>query len=135
MGLRGEVNPAPGDANGKLPYTVRGSRISMLTLAPRGNPLWNTTWFNFAPRLGAAYVLRNKPGHETVVRGGAGVFFDTGQQLGSFGYNGPGTSAFQRTSGAAFPVPVAQLTPPIVNPPVAPFGAVYAFPEHLQLPY
>jgi hypothetical protein len=64
---------------------VYGSRISpdTWTLAPQGTPLWQTTWYNFAPRLGAAYILRNTPGQETVVRGGGGVFFDTGQQLGS----------------------------------------------------
>jgi hypothetical protein len=69
-----------------------------------------------------------------------GVFFDTGQQLGSYGYLGPGFSAlsfFGNDFGipAAFPVPAAQATPPIINPPVAPYGTTYAFPSHLQLPY
>ncbi len=143
MGLRWEVNPAPGAAKGNLPYTVEGSSLSTLTLAPQGTSLWDTTWFNFAPRLGAAYVVRNAPGWETVARGGVGVFFDTGQQLGSYGYQGPGFSAgpqlFGRLFGspASFPVPPAQANPSIVKPPVAPYTdtAVYAFPPHLQLPY
>src|SRR5207244_3844424 len=93
MGLRWEVNPSPGSARGIKPYTVLGDSLSTLTLAQQGTPLWRTSWYNFAPRLGAAYILRNSPGHETVVRGGAGLYFDTGQQLGSQGYNGPGFSS------------------------------------------
>ena len=142
VGLRWEVNPAPGAAKGNLPYTVRGNSVSTLSLAPQGTPLWNTAWFNFAPRLGAAYILRDAPGRETVVRGGGGVFFDTAQQLGSFGYDGPGFSAatfFGSLFGspASFPVSPAQVSPPIVNPPVAPYTdtTVYAFPAHLQLPF
>lgn len=142
FGLRWEVNPAPGAANGNLPYTVEGDSLGTLKLAPQGTPLWKTSWFNFAPRLGAAYVLRNRPGFETVVRAGGGVFFDTGQQLGSFGYSGPGYSAmnmFGTVFGApaSFPVPVIEAGPAIVNPPVAPYtnSNVYAFPSHLQLPF
>ena len=140
LGLRWEVNPAPGAPSGNLPYTVVGDSLATLSLAPRGTPLWKTAWFNFAPRFGAAYTIRNASGLETVVRGGVGVFFDTGQQLGSYGYLGPGFSAlsfFGNAFGspATFPVPPAQASPPIINPPVAPYGAVYAFPSHLQLPY
>jgi Carboxypeptidase regulatory-like domain len=142
MGLRWEVNPAPGAPSGDLPYTVEGSSLSTLTLAPQGTPLWSTTWYNFAPRLGAAYVLRNATGWETVVRGGGGVFFDTGQQLGSQGYQGPGFSALKNFGSpygvpASFPLLPAQVSPVIVNPPVAPYttSSVYAFPAHLQLPY
>lgn len=140
MGLRWEVNPAPGAPTGNLPYTLQGDSLSTLTLAPQGTPLWKTDWFNFAPRLGIAYVVRNSPGFETVLRAGGGVFFDTGQQLGSRGYNGPGFSAFKSFgffagSPASFPLPPAQVSPAIVNPPIAPYGTVYAFPSHLQLPY
>jgi hypothetical protein len=142
LGLRWEVNPAPGVASGTLPYTLQGdiSSPASLALAPQGTPLWRTTWYNFAPRLGAAYVLRNPPGWETVVRGGGGVFFDTGQQLGSQGFAGPGFLASSGIFGAllgkpaSFPAP--QYIPVVVNPPVAPYNtAAYAFPAHLQLPY
>jgi hypothetical protein len=138
MGLRWEVNPAPSAPKGNLPYTVEGSSLATLTLAPEGTALWKTSSYNFAPRLGAAYLLRNGPRYETAVRGGFGVFFDTGQQLGSDGYAGPGFSAteyFGSTSPASFPVPVGQLNPPIANPPVPPYGTVYTFPRHFQLPY
>ncbi len=138
MGLRWEVNPAPGAANGNLPYTAQGSSLSTLKVMPQGTPLWNTTWYNFAPRLGAAYVLRNNAGWETVLRGGAGVFFDTGQQLGSGGYQGAGFSAvnFFGSPSASFPVPPAVANPTIVNPPQAPYSpAIFAFSPHLQLPF
>jgi hypothetical protein len=136
MGLRWEVNPAPGAADGNVPYTVEGSSLATLALAPRGTPLWKTTWYNFAPRLGVAYVVHDRPGHETVLRGGGGVFFDTGQQTGSFGFEeGPGFSASRTFFVGGFPLPLAQVTPPIVNPPMAPYQLVTAFPAHLQLPY
>ena len=145
MGLRWEVNPAPGSTKGKTnhPYTIQGdfSNPSTFTLGPPGTPLWKTTWYNVAPRIGVAYVLRNKPGRETVVRSGGGVFFDTGQQLGSSGYNALGFSSLS-LFGSAFGTPAsfpAPLSPvqgaPIVNPPVAPYGLVDAFYPHLQLPY
>jgi hypothetical protein len=145
MGLRWDVNPAPGAAKGNLPYTVQGAgNLNTMTLAPQGTPLWKTSWYNFAPRLGVAYVLRNTPSYETVVRGGGGVFFDTGQQPGSLGYQGVGFSqysffgtVFPPGTPASFPAPLAQVSPPLVNPPVPPYSLsyVYAFPPHFQLPY
>jgi hypothetical protein len=141
FGLRWEVNPAPSAAAGNLPYTAEGSSLGALVLAPEGTRLWKTTWYNLAPRFGAAYILRNEPGYETVIRAGGGVFFDTGQQLGSSGYNGPGFSAVTRYGdflgvNASFPLPLSEVTPEIVVPPVAPYSStVYAFSPHLQLPY
>ncbi len=139
-GVRWEVNPAPGAAQGNLPYTVTGQSFATLALAPQGTPLWKTSWYNFAPRLGVVYLLRAAPGWETVIRGGVGVFFDTGQQYGSNGYRGPGfstTNLFGSIVGSsgAFPQPVDIVNPPIVNPPVPPYVTTYAYPAHLQLPY
>jgi hypothetical protein len=136
LGLRWEVNPSPGVTQGFRPYTIDfvTSDPNTWTLAPQGTPLWHTTWFNFAPRLGAAYILRNTPGREMIVRGGGGVFFDTGQQLGSGGFIGPGFSTgVVPVPSASFPTPVVPLT--IVNPPVAPYSFMYGFATHLQLPY
>ena len=139
-GLRWELNPAPGSTRAGTPYTVLGNSPATFALAPQGTPLWATSWYNFAPRVGVAYVLRGTSGFETVVRSGGGVFFDTGQQTGSNGYLGPGFSSqavFGSLVGtpAVFPAPVSQIDPEIVNPPVPPYGTTYAFPEHLQLPY
>lgn len=136
LGLRWDVNPAPGATSGIVPYTVVGEEnLSTMTLAPEGTPLWKTTWFNFAPRLGAAYTVRSNPRWETVVRGGGGLFFDTGQQLGSAGYQGVGLSQLSLASSGGFPAPLSQLIAPIVNPPVPPYTSVFGFYPRLQLPY
>jgi hypothetical protein len=141
MGIRWDVNPAPGVSQGLMPYTITGlNDYSTMTLAPQGTPLWDTSWFNLAPRLGAAYVLNATSERETVLRGGGGVFFDTGQQTGSYGFNGPGFSAmnlFGTGYGvpASFPVPVAVASPAITQPPTTPYGVVYVNPPHFQLPY
>ena len=139
LGLRWDVNPPPGVTRGLKPYTVQfqGSGPDTWTLAPQGKSLWQTTWYNFAPRVGAAYILHDAPGHETVVRGGAGVFYDTGQQLGSGGFAAVGLSA---TSAYCFTCPFpgnpSQLTPAIANPPVPPYSPyMFGFSTHLQLPY
>src|SRR5438094_3291097 len=135
LGLRWDVNPAPGVTQGSNAYTVQGSGPNTWALAPQGTPLWQTAWYNFAPGLGASYILRGTPGREIVVRGGGGVFFDTGQQQGSFGFDGPGFQAVKVQPGA-FPSPAAP-SPVIVNPPVpGSYGAQpIVFPAHLQLPY
>jgi carboxypeptidase family protein len=135
LGLRWEVNPAPSVTQGPKPYTIDfvSSDPNTWTLAPQGTPLWRTTWFNFAPRLGAVYIIQNTPGREIVVRGGGGVFFDTGQQLGSLSFAGPGF--YNQTSVPSASFPTSVVFPPIVNPPVAPYSYVYGFSAHLQLPY
>src|SRR6266404_2598993 len=132
LGLRWEMNPAPSVTRGFTPYAIQGSAPNAFTLAPQGTPLWRTTWYNFAPRFGVAYLLRNAPGSETVVRGGFGIFYDTGQQLGSLGFFGPGFN-LSGVPPVAFPGSI--VVPTIVNPPVAPFGRVFAIDSRLQLPY
>ena len=134
LGLRWEVNPPPGVTQGLNAYTVQGTGFDNYVLAPQGTPLWQTTWFNFAPRLGAAYILHDTPGRETVLRGGFGVFFDSGQQAASGGFlNGPGFSASSGYQSTAFPSYPA--VPAIVNPPSTSNQYVYGFYPHLQLPY
>jgi len=136
IGLRWEVNPPPGVTQGIKPYTVKGAdNLATMTLAPQGTPLWKTTWFNFAPRLGVAYVAHQAQGRETVLRAGGGLFFDTGQQLGSFGFNGVGldNTFYLFGSQAVFPIPPSSI-PPAVTTPVAPYNPVFAYP-HFQLPY
>jgi Carboxypeptidase regulatory-like domain/TonB dependent receptor-like, beta-barrel/TonB-dependent Receptor Plug Domain len=135
LGLRWDVNPPPGITRGLQPYTLEGSDPNTWTLGPPGTPLWHTTWHNFAPRLGVAYILRNTPGWQTVVRGGTGVFFDTGQQLGAGGFEELGYFALTCCPSGAFPGLAAPL-PAITNPPTPPYtSAVYGIYPHLQLPY
>jgi len=135
LGLRWEVNPPPGVTQGPLPYTIVGTNPSNYALAPYGTSLWRTTWFNFAPRLGAAYQLRTAPGWETVVRGGGGVFFDTGQEDGSISFQGPGYIALSLLSSGVFTTS-APAIPVITSPPSGEeLANIYGFSPHLQLPY
>ena len=141
LGLRWDVNPPAGVTQGSLPLTVQGANnLATMTLAPAGTKPWQTTWFNFAPRLGAAYILRTKQEYETVIRGGAGLFFDTGQQLATEGFFGPNYSSSITLGSlfgapASFPLSPAQALPPISQNPTSPYEDIYAFPRHLQLPY
>jgi hypothetical protein len=135
MGLRWEVNPPPGVTRGLMPYTLEGSDVNTMKIADQGTPLWKTTWFNFAPRLGVAYVIRDKQGWETVLRGGVGVFFDSGNQTGSLGFSGPGFASFN-FAVAPFPTSAPSLVIPIQNPPNPPYTPPpVGYYSHLQLPY
>lgn len=140
LGVRWEVNPAPGVSQGMLPYTVAGvDNLETMKLAPQGTLPWRTTWYNFAPRIGMSYLLRNKAGQETVVSGGGGIFFDTAQQLGSLGFSGPGFSSlaflgYASGAPANFPIPVSAV-PAIQQDPSPPYAEVFAYAPHLQLPY
>jgi len=137
LGLRWEVNPPPTEANGNVPYTLSGSigAPSSLSLAPQGTPVWKTTWFNFAPRLGAAWTTNGQAGWETVVRTGAGVFFDNLNQVATQGYNGIGFFSYNILFGASIPFTPAQLNVPISLTPPYTNATIYAFPAHLQQPY
>lgn len=139
MGARWELNPPPGGANGSIPYTLLGNigQPASLSLAPQGTPLWKTTWYNIAPRLGAAWVANNTPDHQTVLRAGGGVFFDTDNGISAKGYGGVGFGAFNSISNAPVPFPGGinttsipiSITPPYTN-------AIVSYPyPHLQLPY
>jgi hypothetical protein len=78
LGLRWDIDPAPGDGYGHNPYTFsQVNNLATMCLVAPGQPLWKTQWNKFAPRIGFAYRLGNDPSKETVIRGGAGLFYDT----------------------------------------------------------
>ena len=136
-GLRWEVNPPPGEAHGDDAYTLSGniSNPSSLALAPHGTPLWKTSWFNLAPRLGTAWTVNHRAGWETVLRGGGGVFFDTDDKEATQGFGGIGFDAYRILAGVPLPFTPAQLDfSPSTQPPYT-ASTIYAFPNHLQLPY
>jgi hypothetical protein len=126
-GVRWELNPPPTGKNGKHPLTVQSLNLNTLdftylVLAPAGTPLYPTTYKNFAPRFGFAYTAHQTPGRETVLRAGAGMFYDTGQNgFGniSFPYS---QSYFLPPGGAVpgypaltLPVPTAYAQAPAPN--------------------
>lgn len=146
-GLRWEVNPPPVESRGNQPFTVRGidfddpvaivsatvGNAAQIELAPRGTPLWKTSYENLAPRLGAAYQLSRSRG--TVLRGGTGIFYDLGnsQAGGSFGSVFPYAKS-KLLSSVLFPAPPDMTLPPEINfdPP---FNTIYAYDPRLKLPY
>ncbi|MBZ5664188.1 MAG: TonB-dependent receptor [Acidobacteriia bacterium] len=137
LGLRWDVNPAPGNLSGPSPYTVdQITDLSTTKLAPENTPLWKTDWHGFAPRVGLAYQLQQAPGHQTVLRTGFGFFYDMGNTLGSNGFNAAvGFTSSALFFGVPLPLTSAQVTlpPPSV---AAPYNAiVYAFDPNLRLPY
>jgi hypothetical protein len=137
LGLRWEVNPPPGEAHGNTAYTLTGdvSDPRSLSLAPRGTPLWKTSWYNLAPRLGVAWTVHGEPGRETVLRAGGGVFFDTDNKVATQGFTGIGFTAFQFFSGSPLPFTPEQLDfSPSTEPPYT-SDSIYVFPKNLQLPY
>jgi Carboxypeptidase regulatory-like domain/TonB-dependent Receptor Plug Domain len=137
IGLRWEVDPPPTGQHGVDAYTLLGNigDPASLSLAPQGTPLWRTYWYNVAPRLGLAWTPRNRPGAETVLRAGGGVFFDTANEIAAEGYSGLGFVSQQRFSGVALPYPPSELNTPFSTTPPYTSGIPIAFPSHLQLPY
>jgi len=138
-GLRYEVVPPPSEKNDNLPLTVTGlvegtNSLSGLALAPQGTRFYETTYNNFAPRVGVAYQLF--PDRGTVVRGGFGVFYDLG-----YGFTGTAFSTglfpFARRvalSDVTFTSPSFAAQPPANNP-AGPFTRLFAYEPDFELPY
>lgn len=131
-GLRWDLNPPP-SVSGAQDYTYSGDLAipSTVGLAPLGTPLYKTTYTNFAPRVGVAFTLRNEPGHELVLRGGGGLFYDTGQSLSHLfgvGYEmGAGYSRNLKSvvgTPVSFPLPLNVINAPAPAP-VAPYSLNY----------
>jgi hypothetical protein len=137
LGLRWEVNPPPTEEHGHNAYTLKGDIDvpASLSVAPQGTSLWRTPWYNFAPRLGIAWTAHDQPNWETIIRAGGGVFFDSVNEIASFGYDALGFRAQFFEAGATIPFTPAQLNSPITT--TAPYTSdtIVAFPNHLQLPY
>jgi Carboxypeptidase regulatory-like domain/TonB dependent receptor len=122
-GLRWDINPPLKGKNlANDPFTVTGlNNPATIALAPRGTPLYRTTYGNVAPRVGAAYQLGGGANWTSVVRGGFGIFYDLGS--GSLG----GVSSYFPYSAnnfffdATFPLSPQNAAPPglTTNPPVS----------------
>jgi hypothetical protein len=136
-GIRWEVNPPPSEKNGNDPAVVTGlDNPSTASLAPFGTPLYQTTYNNFAPRLGFAYQIFQHSGRETILRGGFGIFYD----LGTGTAGGPFTSGqfpygMTKSLGAVpFPLSAALAVPPTVNRTSPSNISVRPFDPSLKLP-
>ena len=136
-GLRWELNPVVHERNGNEARTITGfDDPANIVLGPEGTPLHQTTYNNFAPRIGFSYQLREDPGAETILRGGFGVFYDVGNGETSLAF-GSGAFPFstsRRVANALLPLSLADATPTPVGP--VPAGAsIVAFESDFKLPY
>lgn len=139
LGLRWELNPAPTEADGKVPALALGVTgnppdVSNATLAPAGTPFYKTFYAAFAPRFGVAYQLNQTSGHETVLRGGFGVYYDLGSAGATSGYP---LNAYNFLLGVPFPLSAADAArPPITIPTSLPVTSlVLSNAQDLKLPY
>jgi len=135
-GLRWDYDPPPSEASGHPFYTATNlNDPANVALAPKGTPLWNASKHNFAPRFGLSWVLRNSPGLETVLRGGAGIFYGLGDQQGAQGTLGFPYSRSNYLYGTAGTYPLSQAAaapiPFSLNPP---YSFVFAFDPNLKDP-
>ncbi len=139
LGVRWDVNPAPSDQDGDLPYNLdQLDDLTTTKLTPRGTPLFRTRWANIAPRLGIAYQLRQSNGFGTVLRFGSGLFYDTANSTASMGYFGVGrASALRYLNGtSAFPADPSQFDLLQPEDTSAPYKfTVYAIDRNLRSPY
>ncbi|BDC49885.1 cell envelope biogenesis protein OmpA [Bryobacterales bacterium F-183] len=134
-GLRWEVNPAPSEANGNLPVTVRGlSNFSTAALAPAGSKLYDTTYGNFAPRVGVSWLPFGSRG--TVIRSGFGMFYDLGYAFAGTALtpsNYPySRSTFYTNIAIDDPRLFGTAGPLNTNPP---YPRLFAYEEGYKLPY
>jgi hypothetical protein len=134
-GLRWELNPPVKGTNpANQPFTVIGlSNPATMTLAPRGTPLYQTTYGNVAPRIGLAYQLTQSVRWGSVLRGGFGVFYDLG-----YGSLGAASSYFPYTAenvifATAVPLSSQNAAPPPITTGL-PVDAIFVADPQLKLP-
>lgn len=134
-GLRWDVNPPFKGTNlANDPYAVTGlNNLATIALAPRGTPLYNTTYGNVAPRIGFAYQLGGGTSWESVLRGGFGVYYDLGT-----GSLGAASSYFPFEAEAVIPAPAFPLSAQNAAPPAItgnlPAGDINVAEPNLKLP-
>ena len=136
-GLRFERVPPPSEATGRLPRTVLGIENDVLQnprLAPVGTPLFHSRFGEFAPRFGIAYQLSTRPGWETTLRGGAGIFYDLGlgDIANAFANIYPFFAA-KVVRNVPLPLSVGDRTPPVLG--VDPPQQFYLLDPNVRMPY
>ncbi len=131
-GLRWELNLPPSETSGHDAATVNGLNTpATATIAPAGTPLWNTSYTNFAPRVGVTYQLFQTPGRETIIRGGGGIFYDLGYGsiVNAFGNAYPFVST-KNLGTVPFPLSASNAAPS-TTPTVT---ALHVFEPDIKLP-
>jgi hypothetical protein len=139
-GLRWEFNPTPGERDGldKDFLTLTGIDPATATVRPLGSSLYQTSYANFAPRFGLAFQVRQAQGHETIVRGGLGLFYDLDSQEFALNLVGGIFRNQNLYNSLQFPVPdnTSLSLPPVPNlNQTPPFFALYWVDPKIRSPY
>ena len=136
-GLRWDLNPPPTSPEGQEPLVVRGltGSPSEYSVAPRGTPLYGTSYRSIAPRVGIAYRVRDDGRRSTTIRGGVGLFYDLGNNDAIRSYsNFPFQTTLQLNQVALPPRPADVTPPPLPTTIAPPYGQVAGFAEDFKVP-
>lgn len=134
-GVRWEVNPAPSGDPSSLPLVVQGlNNPATARLVPAGTRLYNTTYGNFAPRVGLAWQPKREGG--PVIRAGFGMFYDLGYAFAGTALS-PTNYPFARSRTVSNrpiddPVFLTEVAPLNTNPP---YPRLFSFYDGFKLPY
>lgn len=139
-GLRWDVDFSPASLNQLRLPAVTGynlADLSQLAIAPPGTPPFRTRYNNFAPRFGAAYQISQSPSWQTVLRGGAGVFYDlASSEVGNqVSLSAPPFATNKNIFGQPFPFGPSQILPEPIPPSPGAADSIYVFNPNLKLPY
>jgi len=129
-GARWDVNPPPRARQGPQPLARAQSTIAGVT---QNEPLYNTRWFDIAPRVGLSYQIDTTQGREMVFRSGLGIFYDVGYGVSAGAFSGAPYTSQRTISEAKFPIPAADLAPPAL-PATRPYGSITAAENELKSP-
>jgi hypothetical protein len=137
-GLRWEFNPPPNASNGHYPVILTSSDLATAQLAPLGTLPFKTDYHSFAPRFGFAWNAVPSQRHPLTIRGGFGIFFDTGQEAVANAYTGgyPFQATAPEETNVPFPLSAAVEAPPSLTFPLTPpYPSLNVWDPSLTLPY
>ena len=127
-GVRWDINPAPTTRDGPKPFTLDAS-----DKVTQEGSLYRTRLFDFAPRLGYAFNMDERPGQEMMLRVGIGLFYDVGYGTTAAAFSGAPYSNVRTVSLATFPLAAADAAPPVM-PPSTPYGQITGASTDLKSP-
>jgi hypothetical protein len=139
-GLRWDFNPPPRNLdfnNGNYIPLLGDYLTGAVHVGTPGSSYWDAKYTNFAPRVGVAYQLGETPGRETVIRLGAGLYYDLGTTEGVFyaGFSGYPNNLYTALSSVPLPISPSQAALPPVNLTNPPPGSEFTtFPRDYASP-